>query len=335
MLTNLQILRAFAALNVVLFHIIEIGTEQGFGVPALEFLRGWGANGIDIFFVLSGFIMVYIAEMRPRKPIDFLTSRASRIVPIYWLLTALGVMLILVSGDFRGEPVSIDPILSSFAFMTRWTTLDMPILYVGWTLEWEMLFYLIFGACLLVKSRVLQFFLPLYILSMLVILGGQDPIILEFGFGMIIAKLSKLNFIKARSAVVTILGAGLLLASIWVKPDLPQPILWGLPSALLVMGLVNLPQLKFRLGEHLGDASYSIYLIQVFTIPVFYKVIDKTLPELPTLLLAMGCLAATAIAGSLLHLLVEKPLQRMFSQKKPILPSYDMARLRAAVGLKP
>ena len=130
MLNNLQILRGFAALNVVLFHIIAISDEQGFGTPALEFLRDWGANGIDIFFVLSGFIMVYIAELRPRKPLAFLVRRAIRIIPIYWILTVLGLIAILLANDFRGDPPTLEPIIASFLFLTRWTTMEMPILYV-------------------------------------------------------------------------------------------------------------------------------------------------------------------------------------------------------------
>jgi len=333
MLSNLQILRAFAALNVVLFHIIAIAGEQGFGIPTLEFLRGWGANGIDVFFVLSGFIMVYIAELRPRKPAAFLYSRAVRIIPIYWVLTLVGLAAILLAGDFRGDPVSPEPILASFLFATRWTTTDMPILYVGWTLEWEMVFYLIFGLCLFFKSKRIQFVLPLVILSALVMFGGQDSIILEFGFGMIVAKLAKLNWAKTRAGLLTVAGTVLLAASIWIKPDLPQPVLWGLPSALLVLGLVNIPQWKFRLGEHLGDASYSIYLIQVFTIPVFYKLAEKTVPDLSPLLLAMACLVGTALAGSLFHLLIEKNLQKLIVRKKtPVMPAYNMARLKAVVS---
>ena len=316
MLSNLQILRGFSALNVVMFHIISIARQQGFGIDSLEFLRGWGANGIDIFFVLSGFIMVYIAERRPRKPIEFLKSRAIRIIPIYWILTTFGIVMILLAGDFRGNPLAFEPMVMSLLFLTRWTTLELPILYVGWTLEWEMLFYLIFGLCLLFKNKTVQYVLPLIILTILVTFGKQDPIILEFGFGMIIAKLYKFDTLKSCAGFLSLMGIGLLLATIWIKPDIPQPILWGVPSAILVLGLVNISQWKFKLGEHLGDASYSIYLIQVFTIPIFYKVVEKTVPNLSTLLLAMACLIATALAGSLFHLIVEKPIQTRLTRRK-------------------
>ena len=336
MLNNLQILRAFAALNVVMFHIIAVVEESGSHIPGLMFLKGWGANGIDIFFILSGFIMVYIAEKRPRNPGEFLTNRVVRIVPIYWILTAVGCLAIFAAGDFRGEPISIDAMLSSFAFLTRWTTLDMPILYVGWTLEWEMLFYLIFGVSLFLKSKTAQFILPLMVLLGLVVFAGQDPIILEFGFGMILAKIYKIQAIKSKAAMFAALGTAGLLASIWIKPDLPQIILWGVPSVFLILGLVNLKQWNSKVGVHLGNASYSIYLIQVFTIPIFYKIANKVTPDLPPFLLAMGCLLATAIAGSLCHLIVEKPVHKFVTRKAEAapMPSYDKARLRAVVENK-
>ena len=332
MLNNLQILRAFAALNVVLFHIIIIGEAQGFGIPSLEFLSGWGANGVDIFFVLSGFLMVYIAELRPREPLAFLKNRAIRIIPIYWILTAVGVLAVLLAGDFQGQPVTGELIAGSFLFFTRWADIYQPIIYVGWTLEWEMLFYLIFGLCLIFKDRAVQFALPLVILTALVFLGGQNPIILEFGFGMIVAKLSKLEYIKANAGVIAMFGASLLLGNIWIKPDLPQAIIWGLPSALLVLGLANAPQWKFRLGKHLGDASYSIYLIQVFTIPAFYKAAERIVPDMSTLGLAMGCLIGTAIVGSLFHLAVEKPMQTLLTRKKAATAPYNIKRFRGGGG---
>jgi len=314
MLSNLQLLRAFAALNVVLFHIIIIADEQGFAIPSLEFLRDWGANGVDIFFVLSGFIMVYISELRPRTPSSFLKNRTLRIVPIYWILTLLGCVAVIFAGDYRGESVTFEVIATSFLFLTRWTSTEMPILYVGWTLEWEMLFYLIFAFSLIFKSKTIQFAIPLILLTGLVLLAGQNHIILEFGLGMIVAKIYKSNIIIEHAKLLTLIGASLLMASIWIKSDLPQLIVWGLPSSLIVLGLVNIKQYKFPLGEHLGNASYSIYLIQVFTIPVFYKVAEKIFPNISTLLLAGGCLIGTALAGSLCHLFIEKPVNKFLKK---------------------
>ena len=88
-LTNIQFLRAFAALNVVLFHILSTAHTYGYKPISLEFLAGWGACGVDLFFVISGFIMVYIQSVKERSPTEFIVERILRVCPTYWLLTGL------------------------------------------------------------------------------------------------------------------------------------------------------------------------------------------------------------------------------------------------------
>ena len=87
MLINLQLLRGFAALNVVLLHSIETSASYGYETDFIAFFDGWGANGVDIFFVISGFVMLYTQLDNKNSPKDFLINRAIRIIPIYWLLT--------------------------------------------------------------------------------------------------------------------------------------------------------------------------------------------------------------------------------------------------------
>lgn len=101
-INNLQALRAFAALNVIFYHIIGTSPSYNFQLKTFDFLTGWGANGVDIFFVISGFVMVYIQKNKPRTPKAFLTDRFFRIVPMYWLLTAvIALLLIFLPTSFR------------------------------------------------------------------------------------------------------------------------------------------------------------------------------------------------------------------------------------------
>ena len=90
---NIQALRAFAAINVALFHIIGTAASYSQSSNYLSALEGWGSNGVDIFFVISGFIMLHTQMERRRSVIDFLKLRLIRIMPIYWLLTAFVIML--------------------------------------------------------------------------------------------------------------------------------------------------------------------------------------------------------------------------------------------------
>jgi peptidoglycan/LPS O-acetylase OafA/YrhL len=85
MITNIQLLRGVAALMVVVFHLVVKMQPFGFDGSQVSFLQG----GVDIFFVISGFIMVHISHERERSGGQFMADRIIRIVPIYWLLTLL------------------------------------------------------------------------------------------------------------------------------------------------------------------------------------------------------------------------------------------------------
>ena len=119
MLLNLQLLRAFAALNVVLFHTIGTAVSYGYETDFISYLEGWGANGVDIFFVISGFVMLYTQIDNKRTVKDFLILRAIRIIPIYWLLT-LTVTAIYIAAPFlfRELIISTELVLASLGFMS-------------------------------------------------------------------------------------------------------------------------------------------------------------------------------------------------------------------------
>jgi len=104
MFTNIQALRAFAALNVVLFHAIGAGMAYDMKPLFLAPLEGWGANGVDVFFVISGFVMMVAQQQNPKSPRAFLRGRVARIVPVYWAATALMVLVFVVRtfGTTRG-----------------------------------------------------------------------------------------------------------------------------------------------------------------------------------------------------------------------------------------
>jgi exopolysaccharide production protein ExoZ len=85
-------------------------------------------------------------------------------------------------------------------------------------------------------------------------------------------------------------------------------IFWGLPSIFIVYGVISAPQIKSKVGKLLGDASYSIYLIQVISIQAYYKFFSALNIQMNNDFLVIGCLIATAIGGVVMYLLVEKPM---------------------------
>lgn len=315
MLDNIQALRAFAALNVVFFHIIGTSISYNQGVDFFVFLTGWGSNGVDIFFVISGFIMVYTQDKKSRTALSFLYNRIVRIAPIYWLLTIflVGIYFFLPSV-FRELKPSLSHFLSSLTFTSQALDYGSPMLYVGWTLEYEMFFYVLFSLGLIFKSKTMSFLTPVLILLMVAFLGLTQLMVLEFVLGMICAKIyisERYNHLGLLSFIV---GTVFLLLSIFYKLDIDGLFLYGIPSFFIVFGLINMKQIKNKLLIYLGSASYSIYLIQVFTIPAFYKFSSKFLPYLQTDLISILALVFTTIAGCVLYSLVEKKLASFISK---------------------
>jgi len=317
MLLNLQILRAFAALNVVLFHTIGTATSYGYETNFFSYLEGWGANGVDIFFVISGFVMLYTQLDNKRTVKDFLILRAIRIIPIYWLITFTIIIFYIVSPSvFRDLVITTEWALSSLGFMSNAIVGKSPIVDVGWTLELEMLFYIVFGLSLWFRSWMIK--LSATFIALIVISFVVSNLLLEFLAGLLIAILFKCYGFNRFSKESLILGG--LLLSLSISEEVmalfeSRVILWGLPSMFIVYGAVAAPQINSKLGKLLGDASYSIYLIQLVTISLFYKLIGVLGIELNNDFLALACLIATAIVGTVIHLFIEKPMTHLLRKR--------------------
>lgn len=316
MLQNIQALRAFAALNVVLFHIIGTSAYYHQGTSILSILEGWGTNGVDIFFVISGFVMVYAQYKNPKSPMLFFKHRIIRIVPLYWLLMFFLLFLYFTfETSFRNLSPTFENSLLSFFFLSNLLGEEHPLLYLGWTLEYEMFFYVLFSVGLFFENKVISFCIPIFVLVILTATGMSNLIVLEFALGMLCAYLYLTK--KWTHFVVPsfILGLTLLLSSIFIKLELDRFIVSGIPSALLVFGVVNLPQYKNKVVSLLGAASYSIYLVQVFTIPAFYKFSSISLTFIQVDILAFVALVSSAVFGCLVYLYAEKPMTHYFNKK--------------------
>ena len=267
MLSNIQILRAFAAINVVIFHVIGASLHYKIPATSLLFMKDWGQNGVDIFFVISGFIMVYIQEKKNRNPLSFFKDRVQRIVPIYWLLTFIFCCIyFLLPKVFMGTEISLIEILTSLFFISNWFGYSYPVLMVGWTLELEMIFYLIFAFCLFFKNKILSYFLMSFLIIILSIFTRLNLIMMEFLLGMICGYFY-LNYKISFGFYFFIIGSLSLLLSIFVEYDVDRFFVWGIPSFFVVLGLLGMVQYKNKFLEYLGNASYSIYLVQILAIP--------------------------------------------------------------------
>ena len=142
MLVHIQVLRFFAAVAVVAFHVLGTAPD-GYKVPenTISFALSYGGRGVDLFFVISGFIIFYATHDAKLTPAAFLRRRVERIVPLYFfVIFAVTILAVTLPATF-GTPDWYTPrhIVKSMAFIA-FTDGEMPVVYVGWSLEYEMYF---------------------------------------------------------------------------------------------------------------------------------------------------------------------------------------------------
>ena len=317
MIKNIQILRAWASIIVVLYH--ALGTAASYGQTSKYFsmLGSWGIHGVDIFFVISGFIMYYTQILKDNRPSKFIKDRVIRIVPIYWILTSVYLGLyFFIPSLFRDYKPSVEYILSSYFFITGPLYNEHPILSYGWTLEYEAIFYLVFFIVLFFSSRLYFVFASFLLVLAYIFIPNLSIILLEFIFGMLIAVIYTKFKASKYSGVVFCFGVLLLLSSIFISVTESNRLLFfGFPSALIVYSLLGLKESKNAFFLFLGTASYSIYLIHVFTLPLFYKISSKYMLNLNYDILVVFSIVFTILVGSIFYLVVEKPVTNFLKKR--------------------
>lgn len=324
-LLSIQYLRAAAALMVVFFHADGMAQEY-FGFAGLQF----GAAGVDIFFVISGFIMWVTTASERITPASFVANRIVRIVPLYWAMTLLLYGGWLIFRDPATLP-SLGNLVRSLLFIpfvSPRTGEIQPLLIAGWTLNFEMFFYAVFACTLLVARRyravvvcgvlgALVAWPLLAALSSPLALTYTSPLLIEFMIGCLLGVMYERRALPrpAIAAFVLVTGCGLLLTSGMLSAadtGAVRFVHWGLPAFLIVTGTLGLEsKLKeWRLLMLLGDASYSIYLTHGVVLSAVEGVVFLSgwgggNPVSGEFILA-GCIASIA-AGVGVYSAVEKP----------------------------
>lgn len=336
-LLNIQILRGIAAMMVVVDHAIGQMESRGGRDLGLEIGTGLGQAGVDLFFVISGFIMVYVTHGRHRTPLYFWRDRIIRIVPLYWfytlLMAAIALMVPAMLNTAAFEPLHV---LKSLLFIPVYhNTIDgeiWPLLVQGWTLNFEMFFYFIFGCLLLVRvenHRLGLLTLCLVGLVLIGLLGGDatnplfltytSPLLLEFLAGVLIAMAFHRGWLASPSLGWVCLVLGLVLFALTViRPEWGgvRAITFGVPSALIVIAALSLESGRSgaRILVALGDASYSIYLSHTFTLGVIgsvWAVIGNGSIAFDTTMFVLAIIVS-AMVGMASYRLIERPMVTYF-----------------------
>ena len=339
LLNGLQVLRAFAAYAVVAFHVFEfLHADPGFGIGRFEV----GKAGVDLFFVLSGFIMVYTTAA-DESPARFITKRAVRIVPLYWAATALAIAVAFMRPwVFPQADLSLTGIVKSFTFLPApdLSGALQPVLFVGWTLNFEMMFYALFALTLFLpaRHRTRRLIGALIATFLLGRIFGSDtaaafygqPILLDFGIGCLIAKALPLPQVARVARRVPLWPAlpaamaGIFAIHALALPSDAEAFAFGLTAGVLVFAVaaqdLYRSPVRAPVLQALGDSSYSAYLLHPFLVPAIgiaaVKLFGTT--HLSAAFMLAACFAATAIVATLSYLLYERPSNRLL--RRALLP---------------
>ena len=336
-----QVLRGVAALMVVAHHTTIMLWQRD-----RLYVGTWiqGSAGVDIFFVISGFVMtISSAPLRhaiaPAK--TFLVRRLERIVPMYWLITTVKVVVVLLVPALALNALGgWHHVLASYLFLPSVSAEGRlePVVVVGWTLNYEMAFYLLFAGALALRWRPwialapvllgipLLYLAPLRWLLMLPLpsVFYIQTVLWEFLFGMVLgAGVGWVRRLPWGWGAVLVCGGMVLLLS-QAMPGLSywRGFLWGGPALAVVAGAISLERRwgarSPRWALEMGDASYSIYLVHTLTLPL----VGLLLVRLPhgwrgefvvALVMAM---VLSAMSGEVVYRLVERPLMRWFTGRR-------------------
>ena len=322
----IQYLRGIAAVFVVLFHSVGQRPDVAAILPST-----FGNSGVDLFFVISGFIMVVTTRNSRMSAREFFRRRVVRVVPLYWLLTlAMVAAAVAVPALVRTLIVTPKTLLESLLFIPHFShsfpTKVWPLLVPGWTLNFEMFFYLVFAGSLLLPLRTR---LPALAATFAVLVGSgflfgpfasaaaqvyTSPVLLEFVAGALIANwwLSG-SFPASMAASVVCIGVGAVL--LVLRDQYPLGSFNQMTgAALVVFGSLH-PSFATWLNrplKALGDSSYSLYLTHLFTLGVLRVVwahIFKGPTTLPlAALFVMFCVVTASVIGYLVYRWIETPL---------------------------
>jgi exopolysaccharide production protein ExoZ len=354
---SIQILRAAAALSVVFGHLqsealtMPAASTHGYA-PVLLDLTG---AGVDLFFVISGFVMVYASQdlfMSADGSWRFLKRRIARIVPLYWSMTTLFLLTLVAMPHALSSaaPRALET-LTSYLFIPyahAGSDVIRPVYKLGWTLEYEMFFYLVFAALLFLPMRAALYGIG-GLFTGLVALGAilapspgafafwSDPIIFEFLMGALIAVAFIDGHRMSRGGMLALLIAGICGFAVTTASGLDahgpwRPLLWGLPAALILSAAVLRDEAPAAAGYAmsalvlLGDASYALYLLHPMVIRPLRLMWDHaglSATASPWSFIALGILVVVPVA-IVVHLWIERPMtkfaRRLLSARQSAAP---------------
>ena len=350
---SVQYLRGFGAMTVVIWHgLSQLERSQ----PYLHY-PSFGAIAVDIFFVISGFVMWHMTMVQPVSFGEYWRKRFVRAIPFYWLMTSFVVLLMLAAPSLLSSSRFDAPHVLASYLMIPWPHPVLegeiaPVIIPGWTLIYEIAFYAVLGFGLFVPQRwragaviaviVAAAFSPAFVTSTsTAFYFYTQPIVVDFASGVLIGWMLWNGYRFPAWACLTAIALSAAAVVLLPSPSHFVPMLGGynfmrdrvleysVPSLLIVGGAVFFdcarPDVtKWKLLTLIGDAAYSIYITHVMILPVVTRFWNLTGLQSDwrwnAVYLVLSVAASTA-AGIVCHRTIEIPLFRFverITRPKPV-----------------
>jgi exopolysaccharide production protein ExoZ len=343
MFSWVQVLRGIAATLVVCVHYAESQAVKG--AAGAEWLTRFGASGVDVFFVISGFIMMHSQsdETRRLSAGSFLMHRFTRIAPLYWALTSIAFLLATLAGSLVNARYGLSTFVASMLFLPYSDSYLLMssyafkayVLPMAWTLTYEWYFYVVFSITLLLRFKssarmwlFLAWFCSATLLGSLVeplpliLQVLTSPLVFEFLFGCAISLLYTKG-IRVGAVVACIAASAGMLVLFKYEPDssFGRAMVWGGAAFCLVAAATlyarQQQQNPWWACVRLGDISYSLYLSHFFTVALFVRIQSKVgllnngfgLPAI------VAFIVLSIVAAELCFRLIEEPARHYFKRR--------------------
>jgi exopolysaccharide production protein ExoZ len=314
-------------------------------IASFFYFENFGAIGVDIFFVISGVIMTIITNSCSLTPKQFFIKRCIRVLPLYWGLSFFCCIISLfgfwpvIKNEEILETITVIPFVNMGHF-------EGPVLFLGWTLSFEFLFYIVFTIALWINKK--QPLIIIFALLLLLVLTGYlfpgisehrfkfatNAIILEFLMGCICGYMYLSNIKRSIKLTYAIVFTGLLLMTLQLfygfgnisemaytwdgSLSMSRVIKWGIPAFLLVTGMVMMDKnANLKVPELLvtiGNISYSAYLLHIFCVMLLSALWHRAHIVTPDLFIFAAVLFSLFTAY-LFYRFIENPLTNYLNKR--------------------
>ncbi|CDG48969.1 Acyltransferase family protein [Serratia symbiotica SCt-VLC] len=326
---GIQYLRGIAAVLIIIYHsMVMTAVTPFFTYPIGEF-------GVDIFFVISGFIMWVTTEYKNPTPFSFFKARLLRVYPLYWFFTLLllASVFFVPSAFLNQRSIDVWYIMKSLLLIPSYNP-DVgditPIYTIGWTLVYEMFFYAIFTVSLSIKTSWIRISALFVFFSSLIIAGSlydshnpmfltyTNPFIIEFIAGAMLGfATNKILLLKEWVGSVFISIATLLfIFGVFYGSSLPRVMIYGSAASFLVISFITFEnkfsKRKVNIALLIGNASFSLYLVHPFAQRAWFIIENTMIGKIASfsnaILYMTGAVLAGIIGGLICHLLNRKTI---------------------------